>query len=134
VADDGDEPLFGADLRAALARETVDRGDAALASPGAGAYVLKVRVAAIRETTVAYSVGDEPRQYLLTAEAEATLEAPDGALVWKGVRITADREFPAGDTVEDTENNKDDTLHLLSEELARAVLRRASLALENRRP
>jgi outer membrane lipopolysaccharide assembly protein LptE/RlpB len=133
VADDGGEPLFGADLRAALAREAVDRGDAALGASGeAGAYLLRARVVSIREDAVAYSVGDRARQYLLTAEAEATLEASDGRVVWKGVRIPVDREFPAGETVEDTENNKDVTLHLLAEELARAILRRASLALEAR--
>ena len=135
VADDGGEPLFGADLRAALAREAVDRGDAALGAVGeAGAYLLKARVAAIREKAVAYSVGDRPRQYLLTAEAEVVLVGPDGKTVWKGLRITADREFPAGDTVEETQNNKEAVLHLLSEELAREILRRASLALETGRP
>lgn len=131
VADESGEPLFGASLRAALARQVVDRPEAALGSPGgAGVWRLSATALSAQETAVAYVAGDRPRLYLLAAEADARLEAPDGRVVWKGLRLRAEREFVAGDTVEQTKVQKNAALRLLAEDLAREVLRRVALVTD----
>jgi hypothetical protein len=139
VADESREPLFGSQLRAALAREVVDRPEVSLGSRGqAGAWLLSAKVLSVQETAVAYVVGDLPRLFLLAAEVEAKLEAPGdmpggkpgGKVVWKDLKIRSDREFAAGDTIEETQVRKNEALTLLARELAREVLRRVDLATD----
>ena len=60
--------------------------------------------------------------------ASAWLTDSRGEILWKGVQLRADREFPAGVDVNQTERNKDAALQLLARDLAREVLRRARLA------
>ncbi|MBI5017305.1 MAG: hypothetical protein HZB55_17700 [Deltaproteobacteria bacterium] len=131
VVDDSREPLFGSQLRAALARGVVDRPEAALGASGqAGAWLLSTRVVSVQETAVAYAVGDLPRLYLLAAEIEAKLEAPGGRVVWKGLKIRSDREFAAGDKVEQTQVRKGEALTQLARQLAGEVLRRVDLVTD----
>lgn len=129
VADDSAEPLFGAHVRAALAREVVDRADVVLADRQGATASLTARVTSTKETTTAYVAGDNPRQYLLVAEAEATLSSNDGTVLWKGLNLRADRQFSAGDTVEGTQTNKQQALQLLAGDLSREIARRVSLSL-----
>jgi hypothetical protein len=133
VDDRTQQPLFGARLRAALAREVVDRGDASLSPRSRSGALLTVQAASLTETATAFVVGDVPRQYSLQAEVEARLTGPEGQILWKGLGIKADRLFPAGDVVEVTQANKEIALDLLAGDLSREILRRASLALEARR-
>jgi len=101
VEDRGDQPLFGA----LLTRELT------------------------RETAVAYSTGDITREYLVVAEAAATLASAGGGVLWRGTGIRAERSFPAGQSVNETESNKDRALALLAGDLAREILSRVSLRL-----
>lgn len=131
VADESREPLFGSQLRAALAREVVDRPAVSLgAADEKGAWRVSAKIVSVQETAVAYVVGDLPRLYLLAAEVEAKLEAPGGKVVWKDLKIRSDREFAAGNTVEETKVLKNEALTLLARELAREVLRRVDLVAD----
>ena len=130
VVDEGGEPLFGALLAQALARQVTDRGDVAVARRGEATADLAVRVEWVSESGVAYRAGDLVREYELAASVTATLTGPGGEPIWKSRGIRAAREFRAGATVEETEANKDQARSLLTRDLAREVLRRVSLALE----
>lgn len=131
VADDSKEPLFGSHLRAALAREVVNRPEASLGSPGqAGAWLLTAKVLTVKETALAYVVGDVPRLYLLAAEVEARLEAPGGKVVWKDLKIQSDLEFVPGKTIEETQIAKNEALTRLALRLAGEILRRVDLATD----
>lgn len=128
VPDESDEPLFGPALAAELSRQAVDRGDVALARRGAADAHLSVELERIAEAGAAYVAGDLVREYVLTGEVTATLASADGVVLWRGSGIRADREFPAGRSINETEANKDRALELLARDLAREVLRRVSLA------
>lgn len=130
VPDESTEPLFGPALGAELNRQAVDRGDLALVRRGAADAHLTVTLEGISEAGAAFVAGDRVREYVLTGEVAATLSTPTGEVLWKGSGIRADREFPAGAGVNETRVNKDRALALLARDLAREVLRRASLALE----
>ncbi len=129
VADEGDVPLFGANLAAELSRQAVDRGGMSLVRRGGAEAHLAVRLDRVWEAGAAYVVGDLVREYLLTAEVTATLSSAAGAILWRGSGIRADREFAAGRSINETEANKDQAQILLARDLAREVLRRAGLAL-----
>lgn len=130
VPDESTEPLFGPALGTELNRQAVDRGGLALVRRGAADAHLTVALDRLTEAGAAYVAGDLVREYVLTGEVTATLSAPSGEVLWKGSGIRADREFPAGAGVNETRVNKDRALALLARDLAREVLRRASLALE----
>jgi len=132
VEDDGDEPLFGATLAADLHRQAVDRGDLRVARDEGADVRLVVRVERVGEAGAAYVQGDLVREYLLRGEVTATLAVASGAVLWRGTNIRADRPFAAGLTVNETEANKRRALQLLSGDLAREVVRRASLILAGR--
>ncbi|MFU8856303.1 MAG: LPS assembly lipoprotein LptE [Deferrisomatales bacterium] len=129
VADAGDVPLFGATLAAELNRQAVDRGDVSVARRRGADVHLTVRLDRVWEAGVAFVVGDLVREYLLTAEVTATLSSPAGEVLWRGSGIRADREFPAGLSINETQTNKERAQALLAGDLAREVLRRASLVL-----
>jgi len=129
VDDRGDQPLFGALLARELTRETADRAGVRDAGPERSEYGVSVRLDSVRETAVAYSKGDITREYLVVAEATATLSSAGGEVLWRGTGIRAERSFPAGQSVNDTETNKDRALGLLAGDLAREILRRVSLKL-----
>lgn len=129
VDDESDEILFGATLAKALSREVVDGADAVLVGRETADLLLFIRVDSVTAKGVAFVVGDRVREYVLVGNVTATLEDAQGNLLWKGVGIRADREYAAGDTVNQTEANKDDALVLLARDLAREVLRRATLQL-----
>jgi len=129
VEDDGDQPLFGANLAAALHRQAVDRGDLRVSGQGGADARLLVRVDQVEEVGAAYVKGDIVREYVLRGEVTATLEDAAGKVLWRGGGIRADRSFPAGQTVNETEDNKQRALAVLAGDLAREVMRRASLIL-----
>lgn len=130
VPDESTEPLFGPALGTELNRQAVDRGGLILARRGAADAHLAVTLNRLAEAGAAYVAGDLVREYVLTGEVTATLTTPSGEVVWEGSGIVSDREFPAGADVNETRVNKDRALALLARDLAREVLRRASLALE----
>ena len=134
VDDEGSEPLFGATLARSLNREAVDRAGFSLAGRGAASRFLTVRVDAVSERGSAYSAPDVIREYVVTAEVTATLAGAEGKPVWTGKAIRLDREYLAGSTVQEKENNKNVALQLLAGDLSREILRRASLASEGGRP
>ena len=127
VEDDAAEPLFGVHLGQHLAREAVDRADFTLAGEERADLVLRVRVEQVSESGAAFVVGDLTREYLLVGVVSAYLTRPDGEILWKGTSIRADREFPAGTDVNQTERNKDAARELLARDLGREVLRRAAV-------
>jgi len=129
VDDRGDQPLFGALLARELTRETADRAGVRDAGADRSEYGVSVRLDSVRETAVAYSTGDITRDYLVVAEATATLSSTGGEVLWRGTGIRAERSFPAGQSVNDTQTNKDRALGLLAGDLAREILRRVSLKL-----
>jgi len=129
VEDRGDQPLFGALLTRELTRETADRAGVRDAGAERSGYGVSVRLDAVRETAVAYSTGDITREYLVVAEAAATLASAGGGVLWRGTGIRAERSFPAGQSVNETESNKDRALALLAGDLAREILSRVSLRL-----
>jgi len=129
VEDDGDQPLFGAALAADLHRQAVDRGDLRVGREGGADARLSVRVDKVEEVGAAYVQGDLVREYVLRGEVTATLADPSGRVLWRGGGIRADRSFPAGRTVNESEDNKQRALALLAGDLAREVARRASLIL-----
>lgn len=129
VDDEGDEPLFGAKLARELARETVDRGDLALTDSARADASLSVRVDSVSEKAVAFVAGDIIKEYVVRAETTATVRRNGDEVIWRGKGIWADREYPAGTTVNETENNKDVALNLLASDLAREILQRTSLVL-----
>jgi outer membrane lipopolysaccharide assembly protein LptE/RlpB len=129
IEDEGAEPLFGARLAQALAREAVDRADTALVGRERARSLLTVRVDSVVESGTAYTEGDIVQEYVLVAEVTATLAQPGGAVLWRGRAIRADRDFPAGATVNETEVNKDRAIALLTRDLSREILRRVSLVL-----
>jgi outer membrane lipopolysaccharide assembly protein LptE/RlpB len=130
VEDEGSQPLLGSFLRRSLAREAVDRPGERLSSKDRARALLTARVLSITESAVAFVAGDAPQEYRLSAEVEAKLERPDGRVLWKGLRIRADRGFLSGTTVEETQRNKEVALERLAGDLSREILRRVSLALE----
>jgi outer membrane lipopolysaccharide assembly protein LptE/RlpB len=130
VDDEGDEPLFGARLSQALARNALNRADAPLVRREQAQALLSVRVDSVNESAAAYSAVDVIREYILKAEVTATLTRPGGPVLWRGRNIRAQREFPAGSDVNETEDNKDRASERLARDLAREVLRRVSLALQ----
>ncbi len=130
VEDDSKEPLVGAKLRAAIAREAVDQASEGLASRANAKALLTARVLSVLEPTVAFTAGDVPQEYLLKAEVEATLTLPDGRVLWKGLKIGADRQYAAGSSVEQTQQNKNAALERLSRDLSREILRRVVLSLD----
>jgi len=134
VDDEGSEPLFGAKLARGLNREAVDRAGFSLAGRGAASRFLTVRVDAVTERGAAYSAPDVIREYVVTAEVTATLAGAEGKPIWTGKAIRLDREYLAGSTVQEMENNKDEALQLLAGDLSREILRRVSLVLEDSRP
>ena len=129
VSDDSTEPLFGAHVRTALAREVVDRAEVSLADRSGATALLTCRVVSVKETSKAFVAGDKPRQYILEAEGEATLTGRDNKVIWKGLKIQADRLFTAGASVGVTEANKAQAIELLAGDLAREIARRVSLVL-----
>lgn len=129
VEDESDEILFGATLAKAVAREAVNRADVVLVGRPAAEMLLSIRVDSVTATGVAFTAGDRVREYTLVGVVTATLENPGGEIIWRGVDVRADREFAAGDTVNETEANKDQALILLAKDLSREVLRRATLKL-----
>lgn len=132
VEDRGDEPLFGALLARELTQEVADRAGAHDSDRDGAGHRVTVRLDAVRESVAAYSSGDIPREYLLTAEATATLAAAGGEVLWRGSGIRASRSFAAGSGVNETEENKDRALALLAGDLSREVLRRVGLKLSGR--
>jgi outer membrane lipopolysaccharide assembly protein LptE/RlpB len=130
VEDASDQPLVGSQLRASLAREAVDQAGEGLAPRGSARGLLTARVLTVEETTVAFAAPDRPREYLLRAEAEATLTRPDGRVLWKSTRIHADREFISGLTVEATQRNKEVAVEQLARDLSREILRRVALTMD----
>ncbi len=129
VDDRGDQPLFGALLTRELIRETADRAGVRDAGAERSGYGVSVRLDSVRETAVAYSTGDITREYLVVAEATATLASAGGDVLWRGTDIRAERSFTAGQSVNETETNKDRALALLAGDLASEILRRVSLRL-----
>lgn len=129
VDDESEEILFGATLAKAVARETVNRADTVLVARSAAQMLLSIRVDSVTATGVAFTAGDRVREYTVVGKVTATLESQEGEILWRGVGVWADRSYPAGDTVNETEANKDEALVLLAMDLAREVLRRASLKL-----
>ncbi len=128
VVDGGGEPLFGATLARALAREAVGRADASLASRESAAVHLAVRVDGVSEAGVAYGVGDVVREYRVTAAVTATATRPGGEVLWRGAGLRADRAYgavPADASA--TEAAKGRALEVLAADLAREVLRRLAL-------
>ena len=127
VDDRGGEPLFGAILARALAREAVDRGDLRLTTGNEAVLRLSVRADRVTESAAAFSAAGL-QEYRVAAEATATLSRVDGTVLWRGT-VGAHREFAAGSTVEATEQAKAAALELLARDLAREILRRLPLAL-----
>lgn len=127
VEDEGAEPLFGATLARALAREAVGRADAALTPRGSAEVQLVVRVDSVSEEGMAYGVGDVVREYRVTAVATATATRPGGEVLWRGAGVRADRAFLASADATATEVAKARALGLVAEDLAREVLRRLAL-------
>ncbi len=132
VEDDGDELLFGALFASQLAREAVDRPDLELVSRERSRAWLTARVDAVWERGVAYAVGDLVREYALVGTVTATLNSPQGDVLWHQGGIRADRDFAAGDSVDETQDNKNRAKTLLARDLAREVLRRVAVVLDRR--
>ncbi len=122
VEDRGDEPLFGAVLARALAREVVDRPGLRLAGAGEGDVRVRATVLRVTEEGATYSAAGL-QEYRIRAEVRVELAPGPGGSPWRGV-VAADREFPAGDTVEATQEAKEAALELLARDLARAIARR----------
>jgi len=129
VEDSGDQALFGARLAADLHRQAVERGNLRLGGDGGADARLTVRVDKVEEVGAAYVKGDLVREYLLRGEVTATLADASGKVLWRSGGIRADRPFAAGQSVNETQANKERALALLSGDLAREVARRASLVL-----
>ncbi len=134
VEDDAAEPLFGVNLGQQLSREAVDRADFTLAGEDRADLVLRVRVEQVVESGAAFVVGDLTREYLLIGRVSAYLTRPDGEILWKGSAIRADRAFPAGADVNQTEANKEVAKELLARDLGREVLRRAAVVAAGMAP
>ncbi len=134
VEDEGNEPLFGARLTRDLTRETVNKGDARLVARGSAEAVVAVALDEVTESGGAYTAGDRVREYLLAASATVTVLRADGEVVWRSRGVAATREFAGGETLDETERNKERALELLSRDLAREILRRTVLALEMSEP
>ncbi|WP_025322786.1 LPS assembly lipoprotein LptE [Deferrisoma camini] len=126
VDDRAAEPLFGPLLARAMAREVVDRGDLRLGRGPAADLVVRVRVDEVTESGAAYGAGGLV-EYRVRARVTATVADRAGRVQWRGT-LEEDREFPAGADVNATERAKDQALEALASDLARAVLRRASIA------
>jgi len=123
VEDRGDEPLFGAVLARALAREVVDRPGLRLARAGEGDVRVRATVLRVVEEGATYSAAGL-QEYRIRAEVRVEILPGPSGRPWKGV-VAADREFPAGATVEATQEAKEAALDLLARDLARAIARRA---------
>jgi outer membrane lipopolysaccharide assembly protein LptE/RlpB len=133
VEDDGDQPLFGATLATDLHRQAVDLGALEVGRQAGADARLTVRVDKVAEVGAAFVKGDLVREYVLRGVVTATLANASGKVLWRGGGIRADRPFAAGQSVNETEANKQRALALLSGDLAREVLRRVSLILAGTR-
>ncbi len=122
VEDRGDEPLFGAVLARALAREVVDRPGLRLAGADGGDVRVRATVLRVVEEGASYSAAGL-QEYRIRAEVRVELVPGSGGSPWTGV-VSADREFAAGATVEATQEAKEAALELLARDLARATVRR----------
>jgi hypothetical protein len=124
VEDRSREPLFGAMLREGLTRRGLDGAEVVVKREGEAGLVLHVVITDLGESPRAFNVANLPREYLLTAKADAVVFR-GSETVWKGKDIGARREFPAGEDIDGTRRNKDRALRILADDLAGEILRAA---------